>query len=52
MAVLLQSLRLIDPLRIHPPKNYIFTGSEITEQETGDSRKIKETIDCSSFFAS
>ena len=52
MAVLLQSLRLIDPLRIHPPKNYIFTGSEITEQETGDSRKIKETIDCSAFFAS
>ena len=52
MAVLLQSLRLIDPLRIHPPKNYIFTGSEITEQEAGDSRKIKETIDCSSFFAS
>ena len=52
MAVLLQSLRLIDPQRIHPPQNYIFTGSEITEQETGDSRKIKETIDCSSFFAS
>ena len=52
MAVLLQSLRLIDPQRIHPPQNYIFTGSEITEQEAGDSRKIKETIDCSSFFAS
>ncbi|MCS4436137.1 dihydroorotase [Aquiflexum gelatinilyticum] len=52
MAVLLQSLRLIDPQRIHPPKNYIFTGSEIVEDNGDSGLKIKETIDCSTFFAS
>ncbi|MCH6201086.1 dihydroorotase [Aquiflexum sp. LQ15W] len=52
MAVLLQSLRLIDSHRIHPPKNFIFTGSEIVEYNGDSGLKIKETIDCSAFFAS
>jgi dihydroorotase len=52
MAVLLQSLRLIDPQRIHPPKNYIFTGTEIVEDKGDSGLKIKETVDCSDFFAS
>lgn len=52
MAVLLQSLRLIDKERIHPPKNFIFTGFEILEEKGDSGLKIKETIDCSAFFAS
>jgi dihydroorotase len=52
MAVLLQSLRLIDRQSIHPPKNFIFTGSEIIEEKGDSGLKIKETIDCSAFFAS
>ncbi|MCL6261698.1 dihydroorotase [Aquiflexum sp. TKW24L] len=52
MAVLLQSLRLIDSQKIHPPKNFIFSGSEIIEDKGDPGLKIKETIDCSTFFAS
>lgn len=52
MAVLLQSLRLIDSQKVHAPKNFIFTGSEIIEQNEGLDLKIKETIDCSDYFAS
>lgn len=52
MAVLLRALRLIDSQRINSPKNYIYTGKEILE-ENGDSwYSIEETIDCSGYLAS
>ncbi|WP_373492878.1 dihydroorotase [Aquiflexum sp.] len=52
MAVLLQALRLIDPQRINPPKNYIYTGDQIVAEKAGSDFSVKETIDCSGFLAS
>jgi dihydroorotase len=52
MAVLLQGLRLIDPKRINPPKNFIYTGDEIIPEKSGPEIAIDETIDCSGFLAS
>lgn len=52
MAVLLQGLRLIDPKRINPPRNYIYTGDQIKTEITGHKIAIDEIIDCSGFLAS
>jgi hypothetical protein len=47
MAVLLRALRLIDSQRINSPKNYIYTGNEILEENGDSGYSIDETIDCS-----
>lgn len=52
MAVLLQSLRLIDSDRINPPKNYIYTNDQVIKEKDGSNFSIDETIDCSGFLAS
>ncbi|WP_373523939.1 dihydroorotase [Aquiflexum sp.] len=52
MAVLLKALRLIDPQKINPPKNYIFNHDQIIEENAGSDFSFEETIDCSSFLAS
>ncbi|RPA66760.1 dihydroorotase [Cyclobacteriaceae bacterium YHN15] len=52
MAILLQSLRLVDAEYVHPPKNYIYTGSEVVLVENEFEGKIDQTIDCSKYYAS
>lgn len=52
MAVLLQSLRLVDAQQIHSPKNYVFTGSEIVEEQAVGKVSCSETIDCSGYLGS
>jgi dihydroorotase len=52
MAVLLQALRIIDPQRINPPENFIYTGDQIIAEKAGSDFTIEETIDCSGFLAS
>lgn len=52
MAVLLQSLRLVDAHQIHPPKNYVFAGSEIVEEKSAGNVTYSETIDCSQYLGS
>jgi dihydroorotase len=52
MAILLQSLRLVDAEYVHPPKDYIYTGSEVVLVENEFEGKIDQTIDCSKYFAS
>lgn len=52
MAVLLRSLRLVDAQQTHPPKNYVFTGSEIVEEQSAGKVSYSETIDCSGLLGS
>jgi dihydroorotase len=52
MAILLQSLRLIDAESVHPPKDYIYTGSEVVLKSNEFKGKIDQIIDCSGFYAS
>lgn len=52
MAILLQSLRLIDAESVHPPKDYIYTGSEVVFKTNEFKGKIGQTIDCSKYYAS
>ena len=52
MAILLQSLRLIDAESVHPPKDYIYTGSEVVFKTNELKEKIDQTIDCSKYYAS
>ncbi|WP_194976898.1 dihydroorotase [Aquiflexum lacus] len=52
MAVLLQALRLIDSHRINPPKNFVYTGHQIVDENSSSDFPIEETIDCSDFLAS
>jgi dihydroorotase len=52
MAILLQSLRLIDAESVHPPKDYIYTDSKVVLKSNEFKGKIDQTIDCSGFYAS
>lgn len=52
MAVLLKDLRLIQDGVILEAKDYTFENGSIQEVFDIGSKKFKETIDCSSFFAS
>jgi dihydroorotase len=52
MAIRFRSLKFIDENSIQPPKDFIYTGSEILVEEEKFKGKIEETIDCSGFFAS
>jgi dihydroorotase len=51
MAILLQSLRLIDSTSISTPKDYLYTGSEIVEN-TANQKDAEQIIDCSAYMGS
>jgi dihydroorotase len=52
MAKLLRSLRFIDEKSVHPPRDYIYTGSEILEIPDDFKGVVDEIIDCSGMMAS
>ncbi|MFD2202716.1 dihydroorotase [Shivajiella indica] len=52
MAILLQSLRLIDSASVQAPKDYIYTGSEIVLKSDAYKGKIEQVIDCSKYLGS
>jgi dihydroorotase len=52
MAILLQSLRIIDAESVHSPQDYLFTGSEVVLKTNDFKGKIEQSIDCSNYLAS
>lgn len=52
MAKLLRSLSFIDEKSVQPPKDFIYTGTELIPKPDDFHKEVDESIDCSGLMAS